>query len=336
MSRVVLDARMLNSSGIGRYTRDCIRALREAGVQLTQLSFNIPPYNPLEQIALPLMVPPCDLFFSPHITTTLFPVRARRRILTIHDVFHLTDLAGFGSLEKAYARFLYSNALRTADSVIAVSEFTRSEIARLFPTHAHKVSVVYNSVDQAMFYPDCTTPIRLRKPYVLFVGNMKPHKNLAVAVRAIELQPDPDLRLVVVGQKSGFLHGMGPKLEELQRHPRLVFLETQDDGMLRRLYSHAECLVAPSGYEGFGYPPLEAMACGAPVICSSIAPFKETCRGAAAFCDPDEPESFAGSIECIRSDSAVRSRLVKSGLERVREFSFNRFREGTLHAIGAC
>ena len=325
---------MLNSSGIGRYTRDVIRVLREAGLRLTPLSFNIPPYSPLEQIALPFLVPPCDLFFSPHITTTVFPLRARRRILTVHDAFHLTDLAGFGRAEKAYARFLYSSALATADSVIAVSEFTRSEIVRLFPRYARKVLVVYNGVDREAFYPDCSKP-GPEKPYVLLVGNLKPHKNISVAVRALELQSDRDLKLVVVGQTSGFIHGMGQKLEELRKHPRLIFLETQDDAALRRLYSNAECLIVPSLYEGFGYPPVEAMACGTPVICSSIPPLIETCAGAATFCDPAAPECFAESIDKIRSNSNVRSGLVAAGLERVRRFSYERFRDATLGVIGS-
>jgi glycosyltransferase involved in cell wall biosynthesis len=332
VSYIVFDARMLSSSGIGRYARDALRVLERQDLRLSRLSPRIPPYSPLTQIALPFLVPPCDLFFSPHITTTRLPLPARRRLLTVHDAFHLSELAPLGRAERAYARFLYAGALQGADAVIAVSEFTRSEIARLFPRQAHKVTVVLNAVDGSVFRPD---PVRapVDGPYVLFVGNMKAHKNLVTAARAVELQADPDLRLVVVGQSEGFLHGMGGELEELRRSRRLLFFGHQEDGALRRLYSHAECLLFPSLYEGFGYPPLEALACGTPAICSSLPPTRETCAEAALYANPRSAESFAHAIDLLRTDGSLRNRLLAAGAERVRLFSLNAFEAGTLAVV---
>jgi len=329
---VALDARMVSSSGIGRYTRAVIRVLGDAGARLTTLSFPVPPYSPLEQIALPLKVPTCDLFFSPHITTTCLPVRARRRVVTVHDVFHLSSHSSFGPVERAYAAFLFGSAVRTADAVIAVSTFTRDELVKRFPAHAGKVHMVPNALDPEVFYPDqLRSP--LEKPYVLFVGNLKPHKNLPVAVRAVELQPDPELMLVVVGCDRGFIHGMGEELEALSNNPRVLLLGLQNDASLRRLYSQAQCLLFPSLHEGFGYPPLEAMACGTPAVCSRIPALVESCGEAAVYCDPREPEDFAAAIHRVRSDSAGRRQLVAAGLERARLYSLGEFAARTLAVI---
>ena len=347
---ITIDARMVHSSGIGRYTRSVIKALQGKDFRQTLLlpslrerkllhvsntetrSFSIPPYHPLEQLILPLVVPPSDVFFSPHITTTALPLRARRRVVTIHDAFHISNIARFGRAKRFYARFLYKSALATADTVIAVSEFTRSELAHFFPRYAGKITVVPNALDPSVFFHDPVQP-ELKRPYALFVGNLKPHKNLLAAVRALELQGDQDLALAVAGTASGLLHGMGSELETLHRNPRLIFLGNQEDIALRRLYSHAECLVLPSFYEGFGYPALEAMGCGTPVLCSSISPLKETCGDAALFCDPDCPEAFAKAIEAVRSDSILRARLIRAGTERVRVFSPIRFNAETLAAL---
>ncbi len=347
---ITIDARMVHSSGIGRYTRSVVKALQEKEFRQTLLlpssrerellhvgntetrSFSIHPYNPLEQFLLPLVIPPSDIFFSPHITTTALPLRARRRVVTIHDAFHISNIARFGLVKRSYARFLYRSALATADTVIAVSEFTRSELAHHFPRYTGKIKVVPNALDLSVFYRDPVQP-ELQKPYALFVGNLKPHKNLMTAVQALGLQGDPDLALAIAGASSGFLHGMGNELETLKRNPRLIFLGNQDDIALRRLYSHGECLVLPSFYEGFGYPALEAMACGMPVICSSIPPLKETCGDAALFCNPESPGAFAKAIEAVRSNSVLRSRLIRAGLERVRLFSPDRFKAETLAAL---
>ncbi len=347
---IMIDARMVLLSGIGRHTRSVIKALREEKFRQTLLIlpsskleplhgsdtetkyFSIPPYNPLEQLFLPIIAPQSDIFFSPHFSTTALPLKAQRRVVTIHDVFHLSDEASFGSMKRAYVRFLYRNALATADTVIAISEFTRNELERHFSKYASKIKVVPNALEATLFYPDLVGP-GLKRPYALFVGNLKPHKNLRAAVQAIELQSDPELTLAIAGASSGFLHGMGKELESLKRNPRLIFLENQDDVALRRLYSHAECLVFPSFYEGFGYPALEAMACGTPVICSAIPALEETCGDAAVFCCPESSVAFAKAIEAVRSDSTLRSRLIRAGLERVRLFSPERFKRETIAAL---
>ena len=347
---IVADARLISSSGIGRYLRAVLEAIGGTAVRLTLLTqvrpnprdpwfsnsrhrtFPLPVYHPFEQIGIPLVVPCCDVFFTPHFSTTSLPLRASRRVVTVHDVFHLSEEARFGRVLLAYAKFLYRSALATADEVIIASQFTRSELIRHFPGYAGKLRIISNSINTCLFYHDEERP-KVDGPYALFVGNLKPHKNLGAGVHALDCCGDPGLRLVVAGASSGFITGMGGELLKYQNDARVVFVGIPDDRELRRLYSHAECLVFPSLYEGFGYPALEAMACGCPVICSDIPALRETCGNAALFCDPRSPETFAEAILRVRSDSVLRQKLLSNGTERVARYPLERFRQETLQVL---
>lgn len=344
--RLVADARRIESSGIGRYLRAVLGSPDRAACRLTVLAakrpdpavfgtapdhwsrFPVSGYHPLNQVLLPLRIPPCDAFFSPHFDTTCLPVRASRRVVTVHDAFHLSGAASFSRAGTAYARFLLAAAVRTADAVIAVSEFTAAEIARHFPECSGRIRVVRNAVDGTVFFPDPQHP-GIEGPYALFVGNLKPHKNLETAVRALEHCGDGKLKLVVAGASSGFITGMGGRLEALKGNPRIVWAGTPDDRVLRRLYSHAECLLFPSFYEGFGYPAVEAMSCGCPVVCSDIEALRETCADAAVFSDPQSPQSFGRAMAEMRGDRQARAEWVRRGRQRAAGFSLKAFQEQT-------
>jgi glycosyltransferase involved in cell wall biosynthesis len=220
----------------------------------------------------------------------------------------------------------------TADAVIAVSKFTHSEITKRLPKYSEKIIVIPNCIDQEMFFPDPGKPT-ISGPYLLFVGNLKPHKNLITAIRARKLCRQPDLKLVIAGASTGFITGTGKDLDHFRADPMCIFTGTPDDGELRRLYSHAECLVFPSFYEGFGFPALEAMACGTPVVCSDIPALRETCADAAMYCEPRSPEAFADAIDRVRSDITLREKLRLAGAQRVILHSPISFRDSVLKVL---
>jgi glycosyltransferase involved in cell wall biosynthesis len=211
---------------------------------------------------------------------------------------------------------------------MTVSEFTRGELAWEFPSHTAKLKVNYNFVDRDIFHPDEEMPTSINGRYILFVGNLKPHKNLAAAIEALKLLDDDGLRLAVVGADSGFIHGLGKDLKRLRSEDRVSFLGRVHDDELRRLYSHAACLIQPSLYEGFGYPPLEAMACGCPALCSEIPALRETCGDAAIFRNPRSPEDLADGIERATREGEAKKESIIRGFERAASFSRKRFEEG--------
>jgi glycosyltransferase involved in cell wall biosynthesis len=348
---IVVDARMINRSGIGRFLRSVLDVLLESTELIMTLlgdeeelreaypgrGMNVLPlhsslYGIGSQFEIPRTIPPCDIFYTPHFTTTRLSVKAGKRIITIHDLFHLSRESSFSLPKRMYSRFLLSGAISASDRISADSCFTRDELVKFFPGCIDRVEVIGGCVDERVFHRDEEKPDLAGGSYVLFVGNMKPHKNLLTAASALACIGDDSLALAIVGLESGFIHGMGRDLDSLKTDPRLLFLGSVDDHELRRLYSHARCLIFPSRYEGFGLPALEAMACGCPVVCSRIPSLVEVCGEAAQFCSPLSASEFGTAIQRLVRDPGWRNELVARGLDRAKQFSRDRF-EKSIRAL---
>lgn len=311
MIDLCIDVRMAFSSGIGTYIREIVPFLKQFRVTLLvdklghewckefeQIVFDAPIYSIKEQALYPLKVPRCDLFWSPHYNVPLLPIRAKKRIATIHDVCHLV----FGSpLEKLYAKFVMGRAHRS-DKVITVSQFSKKEIERFLGKG--NLEVIPIGVNRDRFTrkkanASLREKYQLPKRFVLFVGNQKPHKNINGLVRAFAKVKVPDLELVLVGKGT-----------------RIGQVEDQD---LPAFYSMAEAFVFPSFYEGFGLPPLEAMSCGCPTVVSNAASMPEVCGDASLYFNPSNDDEIAAAIE---KAVAHPQRLIEMGLERVKQFNW--------------
>lgn len=357
MKRLVVDARMVNMSGIGRYIRSILPFLREIPLtevilmgrpqELLAYSEHVIPlrsriYHPAEQLELKKKIPPCDLFWSPHFNVPVRKIPAKKRVVTIHDVFHLSDIAPYNKLEKAYARYLLRQALKRSDAVITVSDFTRDEIEFYLHPSARqkaKIQTIHHYVDvdpEKVSGEESETILSaygIREPFFLYVGNIKPHKNITGLVKAFSLvsRLNHEVSLVIVGNKDHFYKGV-PELEEMIQHShassKIFFTGQVGDRELVALYKRAVALVLPSFYEGFGLPPLEAMACGCPVIVSYIPVFWEVCEDAAYYVNPYSPEDIAEKMFALFCHVELRERYQKRGLERVRHFT----REKTVNA----
>jgi glycosyltransferase involved in cell wall biosynthesis len=183
---------------------------------------------------------------------------------------------------------------------------------------------------------------RALPPYLLMVSTIEPRKNHAALVRAFELalaRHPSDLRLMIVGAPGWNFTEAFQAMAPLIRRGRLVHLENVPLAELRVLYSHAEAVVFPSLYEGFGYSPLEAMCCGAPVIASDIAAHRTTYGDAVLYCDPYQIESIASAIErlCLADDDTLRSDLIARGEQRARRFRVRAMTapwQALLHELG--
>jgi glycosyltransferase involved in cell wall biosynthesis len=241
-----------------------------------------------------------------HCTTYYGPVRPRvPTVVTVHDLAVLRHPEAFPRWTRSYAPLLVPKALRAARSVIAVSEFTASELETLLRVPREKIHVVPNAVDDT-FSPDGP---RADGDYVLAVGTLEPRKNLA---RAIEAAAQIGVDLRVVGAPGwGGVEARGVNVN---------WLGSVDDDELARQYRGALCVVYPSLYEGFGLPVLEAMACGAAVVTSAGGATAEVAGDAAVLVDPLDVGAIAAGIEtAIASREALRPR----GIERARGFSWD-------------
>lgn len=238
-----------------------------------------------------------------HCPTMRVPVRARPAVVaTIHDVAILRHPSAFPRWHRHSGQLALRQAVRTADAIVAVSAFTRSELAETLGVPADRVRVVGNGVDP-VFTAD---GLAADGDYVLAVGTLEPRKNLA---RAVEAGGLAGLEVRVVGATGwGGIDVPG-------------WVGRVDDEALAALYRGARCLVFPSLYEGFGIPILEAMACGTPVVTSRGGATEEIAGGAAVLVDPLDVEAIAAGIAIAHTR---RSELVPLGLERAAAFTWGR------------
>jgi glycosyltransferase involved in cell wall biosynthesis len=337
--RVAIDYRMHRSSGIGVYLRHIVRNLvtdHRDSLELTLLGgspvegarfrpFPSPIFSAAEQVRFPFVVPGrTDVLWSPNYNAPF--VSRGKLVVTVHDVCHLAHPEFFRSrLKAAYARLSFRNVARRAAAIVCDSEFTANEIERLVGIGRDRMRVIYPGLDFG--WTSASPPPRpLDAPYLLYVGNVKPHKNLGRLLSAFSvLAGRIPHKLVIVGRKDGLGTLDHDAMAIARRYgERVVVTGEVTDEVLQAYYANAELLVFPSLYEGFGFPPLEAMACGIPVAASRVSSIPEVCGDAAAYFDPLSVDEMAVVIEKAISDETLRARLRETGRRQIVQYSWRK------------
>jgi len=259
------------------------------------------------------------------------PLKYKNQAVTIHDLAFLENRQWFHPTFSKYYRFLIPRIAKKAKMVFTVSEFSRSCLLRHLDLTADKITVVPNGVPEFALHPataDAAYP-ELNN-FLLAVGSINPRKNLVGLVEAFSKLPNRnELQLVLVGKKHSAFRTAAPQKGQLN----IYFLESVSDGELVSLYQRANMLLAPSFYEGFGLPNLEAMHLGCPVIASDIVAHHEVCGEAAMYVDPKSPSDLATAITQTLTQSEETKARVKVGLERSRHFRFADSGEKLLAAL---
>ena len=344
---ITIDARWLCTSGIGTYLRHIIPGIlkyfpdkqftilgnerdlqrldgaAESRVRLIPASS--PMYSIREQLDYARLIPKeTTLYFATHYNVPIF--YRGKMLVTVYDLFHLAMPDMVGGLHKGvYARLMFNAVRRKASAIITISNFTKAELNRLTRPGEQPVIPIHLGVDNSWFsIPRSESPHH--RPYILYVGNIKPHKNLGALVKAFgSISNRISHDLVLVGKKEGFITGdYIVAIEAQDLKGRVHFTGHVDDMQLRSYFSHADALVFPSLYEGFGLPPLEAMAANCPVLVSNVGPMPEICGDAALYCDPYRIDDIAGKLLTLLSDAQLRDSLRQRGLERARSFTWDR------------
>ncbi len=283
----------------------------------------------------------CDLFHSPHYT---FPFGlSGRGIVTIHDLIHLRVPGAVSAPKKAYARFLVGHACKAADQVIVDSEYTKRDLLEDFPIPPERVHVIHLGVSPAFRPPDreddgkgTFARFGIRRPYLLYSGALKPHKNVPVLLEAFaRVSRLHDLDLVLSGEPLRDKI----ELEELARTlgiaDRLISAVRTSEEDIVALNQHASVAVLPSLYEGLGLSVLEAMASGVPVVAANATSIPEVVGDAGVLFEPREVDDLAGALDRVLTDSDLRVDLRTRGLERAGRFTWQRCAQKTFDVYRA-
>lgn len=290
-------------------------------------------YSIREQLTVPFHVGRAgvDLFHSPHYVLPL--LTPSRSIVTIHDCIHLIFPQYLKQpMAHTYARLMFWTAAHRAKRILTVSEASKSDILRFFGIPSSKVTVIHNAIDERFYLePNEEDLVRVQEryqlhdPFLMYAGNVKPHKNLERLIDAfVMIRHDGygDLKLLITGSEISKYTELRRAVHRYNLHKHVRFLGYQSEKTLAALYRLASVFVFPSLYEGFGLPPLEAMASGTPVVASNVSSLPEVVGDAAVLVNPYDPRSIAEGIQKVLVDQSLRETLIKKGAIQARSFSW--------------
>jgi glycosyltransferase involved in cell wall biosynthesis len=359
--KIAIDIRRMNEFGVGTYTRNIIRALARLDRENTY--FLLGPAEKVNEIGdLPENFKSiavlgtdtlrgymqfhatvgrlgCDLVHVPHLFWLPRHLPCPY-VLTVHDMLdHMYRARSVSGLKSSVHFYLTRRVVRKAARIFAVSRFTKTEVEKLFGIGPGRIEVIYNAIDPRFLTGHASDADRLflaeryqvTYPFLLYAGRISPHKNLVRIIEAFsalkaELTKHnlyPDLKLIIIG-------------DELSKHPDLRrtvvrggvqndvrFLGFVPIEVLRIFYDAAKVFVFPSLYEGFGLPPLEAMAHGTPVLTSNTSSIPEVVGNAAVMVNPENVFEMMRALQRVLLDQSLRERLRQRGYEQVTKFSWD-------------
>ena len=348
--RIWIDVRKFSDFGIGTYVQNILHALdtaKEYDVVMfasaadeqkirqshrgTVVVNNSPKYSVSELFTLAAQANGCgvDLFHEPHYTLP-FGVKGRK-VVTIFDLIHLQFPRYFSVVQRTYAYAMIRHACSAADAVLVGSEFTKGELLRRFPVPEKKIHVTPLGVSRTfgagvdqLKMVDFWEARGIHQPVILYVGSLKPHKNLPVLFDAmVGVRKEMDARIVLVGERLD-------QYPQLLAHARrrgiedaVVSVGRLKEEELVMAYQSAGIVVLPSLCEGFGFPIVEGNASRTPVIGARAGSIPEVMGDAGLLFDPSDPEDLARAILRTLKDVTLRQALIEKGVRNVERFSWD-------------
>lgn len=267
-----------------------------------------------------------DLLHYP--LTVSLPSFPGARVVTYHDAQHLEHPGFFSRTERMYRAWAYDRGARRASLVVTPSEFTRRTAIDRLGLDPERVRASISGIDHARFRPDgardeqVLADLRLPERYLVYPANLWPHKNHGRLLQALALVDDDELALVLTGGDSTGRNALGAAAQRAGVSARVLHLGYVKDDVLPALYRRARAMVFPSLYEGFGSPPLEAMACGCPTAVARAGALPEACGAATLYFDPSSAESIAEAIDRLAAEGA-RDQLREAGVSHAARFTWS-------------
>jgi glycosyltransferase involved in cell wall biosynthesis len=348
--KVVIDARMLCMSGIGTYLQNILPyIIREETFEVSCLvstkdknhpsllgsnliECDIPIFSLKEMFQLQIYIPHTDVFWAPNWNLPLFRIKAKKILLTIHDVNQIENPKYFSGVIPKIAKVLIGLALKKSNKIITVSAFSRDQIIKHFKVEHSKISWSHLAVKDNfsnLSSNDFEPPI----PYILFTGNIKPHKNLLGALEAFKTANLSDCQFLIIGKMEGFKSGYGNKLNDLinELGDQVKFLGQVSDLELKQYYAKAYLFFFPSFYEGFGLPILEAMKFGLPILTTKEAAIPEVGGAKVFYTNPFDVRVMAKDLKQLYESGIFGESIDYS--DWLSNFSWEKTAEAHIEAI---
>ncbi|HVH61995.1 MAG TPA: glycosyltransferase family 1 protein [Candidatus Dormibacteraeota bacterium] len=353
--RVVVDGSGLERprAGVGVYTAEILRALavdrpdaelitfgpRGGSTYVPAASYRLLPQARLigRHLRWPAMIRSLkpDAYFGPAGALPLARVGCPS-VITVHDLAIYRNPKWFPGRQPLSTRLVVPRSVLRADVVISVSENTARDIEDIFGLQANRIEVVHHGISPRLkplggdVLREARARLGLPERFILFVGTVEPRKNLDTLLEAWVLMRDRP-HLVVVGSWGWLYEDIRARMERLG--PRLHHLDSVDPSELPAIYNLARVLAHPAWYEGFGLPPLEAMACGTPVVVSDRSSLPEVVGDAALIVPADDPEAWRRALERVLEDTDLSADLRRRGILRAAQFTWSRAAQLTWRAI---
>lgn len=288
-----------------------------------------------------------DVFFSPHFNFSSFSSdkNSPKKIITVHDLSFLRYPEFFSCRKNYWHKLLnVKKILRDADHIIAVSTSTKDDIVELVGVPENKITVIHSGInfkkreireaELSRFFTDRKLEILRTSSYILYLGNIEPRKNIVNLIKAYEIlhsaknkadeKNDKFPKLVLAGQKGWKHRAIFKAWEKSSCKSDIIFTGYLNEREKEILYKEARVFAYPSFYEGFGFPPLEAMVYGVPCLTSNISSLPEVVGNAALMIDPNNEKEIATALEAILYDEKLREQLIERGYKRVEMFSWDK------------
>jgi glycosyltransferase involved in cell wall biosynthesis len=369
--KIAIDIRRMTEFGVGTYIRNIVRTLGRLDRENTYLLLGSPAKVreidglPANFHTIPLSAHEhtlegfrgfraavrrlkCDLV---HVPNLFFVPRALScpYVMTVHDmVEHMSWPHGQGGIWRSLRWQLTRGVLEGAKRIFAVSNFTKTEIEKLFGVSRDRIEVIYNAIDERFLRGHASAADReliaeryqVTYPFLLYAGSISPHKNVVRMIEAFsalkgELEKDhayPDLKLIIIGDDLSGNPDLRRTVVRSGVQHDVRFLGFVPIEVLRIFYDEAKIFVFPSLYEGFGLPPLEAMAHGTPVVTSNVSSLPEVVDRAAVLVNPENVFDIMRALHRVLTDRALREQMKERGYEQVKKFSWEKSVRRLLHA----
>ncbi len=264
-----------------------------------------------------------DILFCPANIAPLYVPQSKKLIVTIHDVAFLTQPDSFSNLFKNYYKYLMPFVIKRADKIITISEFSKNEILKYYPYAREKIEIIPLGISDRFKVIDST----LKEKVILYVGSLNKRKNFMGVIKAFEMLNRDDYKLQIVGDFSENFT-IDDKIKQIllsaKNNKNIEFKRNVSGDELVHIYNNASIFIFPSFYEGFGLPPLEAMACGTPVITSNITSLPEVCADAVIYCDPYSNEDIKNKLESLLDNPNLQNNMIEKGLKHVKSFTWDK------------